>query len=79
MERFNLIVSGTPNTILNEITKYLKITVTYYTIYFPDLPDRRSLKLFAEDVILNIRRRRRCHLWSILPSSSPSVLIKSVY
>jgi hypothetical protein len=53
----NLIVSGIPNTILNEITKYLKISVTYYTIYSPDLPDRRSLKLFAEDVILNIRRR----------------------
>jgi alkanesulfonate monooxygenase SsuD/methylene tetrahydromethanopterin reductase-like flavin-dependent oxidoreductase (luciferase family) len=52
----NLIVSGTPNKILNEIDRYLKIGVTYFTIYFPDLPDTRSLKLFAEHVISNVRR-----------------------
>jgi alkanesulfonate monooxygenase SsuD/methylene tetrahydromethanopterin reductase-like flavin-dependent oxidoreductase (luciferase family) len=51
----NLIISGTPNTILNEITRYLNIGVTYFTIYFPDLPDTRSLQLFAEHIIPNVR------------------------
>jgi alkanesulfonate monooxygenase SsuD/methylene tetrahydromethanopterin reductase-like flavin-dependent oxidoreductase (luciferase family) len=53
----NVLISGTPNRILNEITRYLKIGVTYFTIYFPDLPDTTSLKLFAEHVIPNIRNR----------------------
>jgi alkanesulfonate monooxygenase SsuD/methylene tetrahydromethanopterin reductase-like flavin-dependent oxidoreductase (luciferase family) len=51
----NLIISGTPNTILNEITRYLNIGVTYFTIHFPDLPDTRSLQLFAEHIIPIVR------------------------
>ena len=51
----NLIISGTPDTILNEIIRYLNIGVTYFTIHFPDLPDTRSLQLFAEHIIPNIR------------------------
>lgn len=51
----NLIINGTPNTILNEITRYLNIGVTYFTIHFPDLPDTRSLQLFAEHIIPKVR------------------------
>ena len=56
----NVLISGTPNRISNEITRYLKIGVTYFTIYFPDLPDTTSLKLFAEHVIPNFRNRECC-------------------
>jgi alkanesulfonate monooxygenase SsuD/methylene tetrahydromethanopterin reductase-like flavin-dependent oxidoreductase (luciferase family) len=51
----NFIISGTPNRILNEINKYLNIGVTYFIIYFPDLPDKMSLRLFAEHIISHIR------------------------
>ena len=51
----NFIISGTPNRILNEINKYLNIGVTYFIIYFPDLPDKLSLRLFAEHIISHIR------------------------
>ena len=46
-----LVIVGTPKTILREIKRYLNIGVTYFTVSFPDLPDTRSLQLFAEHVI----------------------------
>jgi alkanesulfonate monooxygenase SsuD/methylene tetrahydromethanopterin reductase-like flavin-dependent oxidoreductase (luciferase family) len=46
-----LVVAGTPDTILREIKKYVDIGVTYFTIYFPDLPDMISLQLFAKNIM----------------------------
>ena len=50
-----LVIVGTPETILREIKKYLNIGVTYFTLYFPDLPDTRSLQLFAEHIMHHFR------------------------
>jgi alkanesulfonate monooxygenase SsuD/methylene tetrahydromethanopterin reductase-like flavin-dependent oxidoreductase (luciferase family) len=50
-----LVIVGTPKTILREIKRYLNIGVTYFTICFPDLPDTRSLQLFAEHIIHHFR------------------------
>jgi alkanesulfonate monooxygenase SsuD/methylene tetrahydromethanopterin reductase-like flavin-dependent oxidoreductase (luciferase family) len=52
-----LVIAGTPKTILDEIKRYLNIGVTYFTVYFPDLPDTRSLELFAEHIIHHFRNR----------------------
>jgi hypothetical protein len=46
-----LVIAGTPDTILGEINKYVSIGVTYFTIYFPDLPNMISLELFAKNII----------------------------
>ena len=49
-------VVGTPDDIIKEIKKYIIVgSVRYFTIYFPDLPDLRSLNLFAKSVIPNFR------------------------
>jgi alkanesulfonate monooxygenase SsuD/methylene tetrahydromethanopterin reductase-like flavin-dependent oxidoreductase (luciferase family) len=53
----NLITAGTPNTILKEINKYIDIGVTYFTIHFPDLPNTRSLRLFAEYIISHFKNK----------------------
>jgi len=50
-----LVITGTPKTILREIKRYLNIGVTYFTVCFPDLPDTRSLQLFAEHIICHFR------------------------
>ena len=50
-----LVIVGTPKTILREIKRYLNIGVTYFTVSFPDLPDTRSLQLFAEHIIRHFR------------------------
>ncbi len=52
-----LLTAGTPDTIIREINRYLNIGVTYFTVWFPDLPDTRSLQLFAEHVIPCFRNR----------------------
>jgi alkanesulfonate monooxygenase SsuD/methylene tetrahydromethanopterin reductase-like flavin-dependent oxidoreductase (luciferase family) len=52
-----LVIVGTPETILREIKKYLNIGVTYFTLCFPDLPDTRSLQLFAEHIIQHFRNK----------------------
>jgi alkanesulfonate monooxygenase SsuD/methylene tetrahydromethanopterin reductase-like flavin-dependent oxidoreductase (luciferase family) len=52
-----LVIVGTPETILKEIKKYLNIGVTYFTLCFPDLPDTRSLQLFAEYIIKHFRNK----------------------
>ncbi len=43
--------------LLREIERYLNIGVTYFTVCFPDLPDTRSLQLFAEHIIRHFRNR----------------------
>jgi alkanesulfonate monooxygenase SsuD/methylene tetrahydromethanopterin reductase-like flavin-dependent oxidoreductase (luciferase family) len=49
-------IVGTPHDIIEEIKKYLIVGgVRYFTIHFPDLPDLRSLNLFAKSVIPNFR------------------------
>jgi alkanesulfonate monooxygenase SsuD/methylene tetrahydromethanopterin reductase-like flavin-dependent oxidoreductase (luciferase family) len=49
-------IFGTPNDIINEIKRYIIVGgVRYFTIYFPDLPDLRSLNLFAKSVIPHFR------------------------
>jgi alkanesulfonate monooxygenase SsuD/methylene tetrahydromethanopterin reductase-like flavin-dependent oxidoreductase (luciferase family) len=50
-----LVIAGTPDTILREINKYVDIGVTYFTIYFPDLPNVISLQLFAKNIIRYFR------------------------
>jgi len=52
-----LVISGTPHAILDEIYKYLNIGVTYFIIYFPDLPNTTSVQLFAKKVIPSLRNR----------------------
>jgi alkanesulfonate monooxygenase SsuD/methylene tetrahydromethanopterin reductase-like flavin-dependent oxidoreductase (luciferase family) len=52
-------ILGTPNDIIREIKRYMVIGgVRYFTIYFPDLPDLRSLNLFAKSVIPYFRNRQ---------------------
>ena len=49
-------ILGTPNDIIGEIKRYMVIGgVRYFTIHFPDLPDLRSLNLFAKSVIPHFR------------------------
>jgi alkanesulfonate monooxygenase SsuD/methylene tetrahydromethanopterin reductase-like flavin-dependent oxidoreductase (luciferase family) len=51
-------IVGTPHDIIEEIKKYLIVGgVRYFTIHFPDLPDLRSLNLFAKSVIPHFRNR----------------------
>jgi alkanesulfonate monooxygenase SsuD/methylene tetrahydromethanopterin reductase-like flavin-dependent oxidoreductase (luciferase family) len=47
----DLVISGTANNIKREINRYKNIGVNYFTIHFPDLPDLRSLDLFARYVV----------------------------
>ena len=50
-------IVGTPDAIIKEIKKYIIVGgVRYLTIHFPDLPDLRSLNLFAKSVIPIFRR-----------------------
>ena len=52
-------ILGTPNDIIREIKRYMVIGgVRYFTIHFPDLPDLRSLNLFAKYVIPYFRNRQ---------------------
>ncbi|MFZ0204137.1 MAG: hypothetical protein WAL46_10615, partial [Nitrososphaeraceae archaeon] len=51
-------IVGTPNDIMKEIKRYMVVAdVRYFTIHFPDLPDLRSLNLFAKSVIPHFRNR----------------------
>ena len=52
-----MVIAGTPEMILREIKKYVDIGVTYFTIYFPDLPNMTSLQLFAKNIISCFRNR----------------------
>ena len=52
-------ILGTPNDIIREIKRYMVVgDVRYFTIHFPDLPDLRSLNLFAKYVIPYFRNRQ---------------------
>ena len=52
-------ILGTPNDIIKEIKRYMVVgDVRYFTIHFPDLPDLRSLNLFAKYVIPYFRNRQ---------------------
>jgi alkanesulfonate monooxygenase SsuD/methylene tetrahydromethanopterin reductase-like flavin-dependent oxidoreductase (luciferase family) len=49
-------IVGTPDGIIKEIKKYMVVGgVRYFIIHFPDLPDLRSLNLFAKSVIPHFR------------------------
>jgi alkanesulfonate monooxygenase SsuD/methylene tetrahydromethanopterin reductase-like flavin-dependent oxidoreductase (luciferase family) len=49
-------IVGTPDDILKEIKKYMVVGgVRYFIIHFPDLPDLKSLSLFAKSVIPHFR------------------------
>ena len=51
-------IVGTPNDIMKEIKRYMVVgDVRYFTIHFPDLPDLRSLNLFAKSVMPHFRNR----------------------
>jgi alkanesulfonate monooxygenase SsuD/methylene tetrahydromethanopterin reductase-like flavin-dependent oxidoreductase (luciferase family) len=52
-------ILGTPNDIIGEIERYMVSGgVRYFTIHFPDLPDLRSLNLFAKSVIPHFRNKQ---------------------
>jgi alkanesulfonate monooxygenase SsuD/methylene tetrahydromethanopterin reductase-like flavin-dependent oxidoreductase (luciferase family) len=52
-------ILGTPNDIIGEIKRYMVIGgVRYFTIHFPDLPDLRSLNLFAKSVIPHFKNKQ---------------------
>jgi alkanesulfonate monooxygenase SsuD/methylene tetrahydromethanopterin reductase-like flavin-dependent oxidoreductase (luciferase family) len=52
-------ILGAPNDIIREIKRYMVIGgVRYFTIHFPDLPDLRSLNLFAKSVIPHFRNKQ---------------------
>jgi alkanesulfonate monooxygenase SsuD/methylene tetrahydromethanopterin reductase-like flavin-dependent oxidoreductase (luciferase family) len=52
----NMAIIGTPNDIIKEIKRYIVVSgVKYFTIHFPDLPNLRSLNLFAKSVIPHFR------------------------
>ena len=53
----DLVIAGTANSIIREIGRYVKLGVNYFTIHFADLPDIRSLDLFARYVIPHFRNR----------------------
>ena len=57
MRDSGLVIVGTPKTLLGEIERYLNIGVTYFTVCFLDLPDTRSLQLFAEHIIHHFRNK----------------------
>lgn len=49
-------IVGTPDDIIKEIKKYMAVGgVRYFIIHFPDLPDLKSLNLFAKSVIPHFR------------------------
>ena len=47
----NLVTAGTSNSIIREIVRYVNLGVNYFTIQFADLPDIKSLSLFARYII----------------------------
>jgi alkanesulfonate monooxygenase SsuD/methylene tetrahydromethanopterin reductase-like flavin-dependent oxidoreductase (luciferase family) len=52
-------IVGTPDDIIKDIQRYMVIGgVRYFTIHFSDLPDLRSLNLFAESVIPYFKNRQ---------------------
>ncbi|MEM0489532.1 MAG: hypothetical protein QW707_10115, partial [Candidatus Bathyarchaeia archaeon] len=42
---------GTPDDLINEMQPYLDMGVTFFMLYFGDLPAGESLKIFAETVL----------------------------
>jgi alkanesulfonate monooxygenase SsuD/methylene tetrahydromethanopterin reductase-like flavin-dependent oxidoreductase (luciferase family) len=49
-------IVGTPDDIIKEIKKYMVVGgIRYFIIHFPDLPDLKSLNLFAKSVIPHFR------------------------
>jgi F420-dependent oxidoreductase-like protein len=48
---------GTPQQCIAQINRYRELGVTYFILYFGDLPDTVSLKLFAEKVIKKLDYR----------------------
>jgi alkanesulfonate monooxygenase SsuD/methylene tetrahydromethanopterin reductase-like flavin-dependent oxidoreductase (luciferase family) len=53
----NLVISGMYDKLVKEIRRYVDIGVSYFTIHLPDLPSRRSLELFAENIIPHFRKQ----------------------
>jgi hypothetical protein len=50
-DNLDLIITGTPEHIIKEIERYISIGVSYFIIHFVDLPSRRSLRLFARQIM----------------------------
>ncbi|MGA7898953.1 MAG: LLM class flavin-dependent oxidoreductase [Nitrososphaeraceae archaeon] len=51
----DLVITATANSIIMELGRYVKLGVNYFTIHFADIPDIRSLDLFARYVIPHFR------------------------
>ena len=47
-------LSGTPNECRKQLQVYVDLGVTYFMLYFADLPSTDGLKLFSEDVVKKI-------------------------
>ena len=48
-KKFNFV--ATPDDCKQEIRQYTSLGVTYFMLFFGDLPDLSSLRLFAEKVL----------------------------
>ncbi|MGH9925221.1 MAG: hypothetical protein ACRD5B_07560, partial [Nitrososphaeraceae archaeon] len=51
MKNLDLVVSGTCESIIKEMERYIDIGVSYFIIHFADFPNLTSLKLFGKYVI----------------------------
>jgi F420-dependent oxidoreductase-like protein len=47
-------LSGTPNECRKQLQVYVDLGVTYFMLYFADLPSTNGLKLFSEEVVKKI-------------------------
>jgi alkanesulfonate monooxygenase SsuD/methylene tetrahydromethanopterin reductase-like flavin-dependent oxidoreductase (luciferase family) len=45
------VVMGTPQEIVHLFHRYMELGITYFTLKFKDLPSKRGLKLFADEVM----------------------------
>jgi alkanesulfonate monooxygenase SsuD/methylene tetrahydromethanopterin reductase-like flavin-dependent oxidoreductase (luciferase family) len=48
-EKFSLV--GSPDECAAKLSPYLDLGVTYFMLFFADLPETNSLRLFAETVL----------------------------
>lgn len=50
-QRSSNIIMGTPEELIELFQKYIDLGITYFTLRFEDLPSKRGLRLFSEEVM----------------------------
>jgi alkanesulfonate monooxygenase SsuD/methylene tetrahydromethanopterin reductase-like flavin-dependent oxidoreductase (luciferase family) len=48
-------LAATPQECVSHLRRYIDLGATYFLLYFRDLPQTRSLTLFAEEVAAELR------------------------